>query len=83
MSFDLTAHVAHEDSLLEGAGDVPEATVLPDSSGDAGFFDAWKIYGTIAVSPLFITDGSHLKSFTGRIHRRHRRGTRGGPHAQH
>jgi hypothetical protein len=40
MSFDLTAHVAHEDSLLEGAGDVPEATVLPDPSGNAKVFDA-------------------------------------------
>jgi hypothetical protein len=49
MSFDLTAHIAHEDSLLEGANHVPEATVLPDLSADMKFLDVWKVYSRIAA----------------------------------
>jgi hypothetical protein len=52
MSFDLTAHIAHEDSLLEGAEHIPEANELPASSEDARVYDAWKMYGKIAVSLL-------------------------------
>jgi hypothetical protein len=53
MSFNITAHIAHEDSLLEGADDILGAAELPDPSTDWRFYDAWKIYGTIAVSLLF------------------------------
>jgi hypothetical protein len=82
MSFDLMAHIAHEDSLLEGAGDVPEATVLPDPLGDAKFFGAWRVYRGIAVSRFLTSNRFDLISFTGGIHRKCGHGTRSGPHAQ-
>jgi hypothetical protein len=44
----------HEDSLLE------RATDLPSPSADEDFYDAWKVYGHIAVSSLFIIDEFNL-----------------------
>jgi hypothetical protein len=82
MSFDLTAHTAHEDSLLEGAGHIPGATDLPGPSMDEGFYDAWRVYAKIAVSFSFFVNGLGLISFSGPIHRKYRRGTGDGPHAQ-
>jgi hypothetical protein len=82
MSFDLMAHTAHEDSLLEGAGDVPEATVLPDPSDDAKFFGAWRVYKGIAVSRFLISNGFDLILFLGRIYRKYGCGAGAGPHAR-